>query len=141
MSDCIFCKIVKGEIPAERIYEDPHFLAFLDIHPQTPGHTQVIPKSHYRWVWDLPSSADRPAAPQKNKEEAPINEPSIGRYFEVAQKIARAQQQAFGTDWILAKVVGDEVPHAHIWVFPGDAEGDKTDLAGNAAKLKTALGQ
>ncbi len=149
MSDCIFCKIVKGEIPAERIYEDAHFLAFLDIHPQAPGHTQVIPKSHYRWVWDLPSSADLSAKAQEkaqdktqeNKKEAPESEPSIGRYFEVAQKIARAQQQAFGTDWILAKIVGDEVPHAHIWVFPGDAEGDKTDLAGHAAKLKAALEQ
>jgi len=53
--NCIFCKIVKGEIPAYKIYEDENFLAFLDINPQSPGHTQVIPKRHYRWVWDIPN--------------------------------------------------------------------------------------
>lgn len=116
---CIFCKIVKGEIPAERVYEDEHFLAFLDINPQSPGHTQVIPKEHYRWVWDVPN---------------------VGEYFEVARKIAKAQQKAFETDFIIAKVVGDEVEHAHIWVFPGGkVEGDKKDLEGNADRIKKNL--
>ncbi|MEK7126097.1 MAG: HIT domain-containing protein, partial [Patescibacteria group bacterium] len=96
-TSCIFCKIVSGEIPATKIYEDENFLAFLDIHPQAPGHAQIIPKSHYRWVWDIEN---------------------IGEYFEVVKKIAKAEQKAFGTDWILSKIIGDEVPHAHIWVFP-----------------------
>lgn len=116
---CIFCKIVTGEVPAEKVYEDDQFLAFLDIHPLSPGHTLVIPKQHYRWVWDVPD---------------------VGSYFEVARKIAKAQQKAFGTDWILSKIVGDEVPHAHIWVFPSDdAKGDKTNLTNNAEKLRTAI--
>ncbi len=123
---CIFCKIVSGEIPAEKVYEDGNFLAFLDIHPQSPGHTQVIPKKHYRWVWDLP--ADRK------------DSPNIGEYFEVVQKIALAQKKAFGTDFILSKIVGDEVPHAHIWVFPEDqVKGDKMDLKGNAEKIRKAI--
>ncbi len=119
MKDCIFCKIVAGEIPAHKVYEDDTYLAFLDIHPQSPGHVQVIPKKHYRWVWDLPD---------------------IGSYFELAQKIANAQRKVFNTDWILSKIIGDEVHHAHVWVFPNnEVSGDKTDFAGNAEKIRAAL--
>lgn len=121
--NCIFCKIASGEIPAHKVYEDENFLAFLDIHPQSPGHTQVIPKKHYRWVWDLPTAG-------RGQE-------SIGEYFEVVQKIAKAQQKAFDTDWVLSKIIGDEVPHAHIWVFPNDRiPGNKMDFAANAEKIK-----
>src|SRR5882724_9410661 len=110
MKDCIFCKIIAKEIPAQIVYEDNDFLAFLDIHPQSPGHTQVIPKKHVRWVWDHPAA---------------------GAYFEVAKKIALAERKAFDTDFILCKIVGDEVPHAHIWVFPNDnVTGDKKDFEG-----------
>lgn len=117
--DCVFCKIVAGEIPAEVVYENEHFLAFLDIHPETPGHVQVIPKKHYRWVWDVD----------------PVSE-----YFDVAHKIANAQRKAFGNEWILSKIVGDEVPHAHIWVFPGpDTQGDKMSFKENAEKIREAL--
>ncbi len=111
MENCIFCKIVAGEIPSYKVYEDDHFLAFLDIHPQSPGHVQVIPKTHYRFVWQVPNAGD---------------------YFEVVKKVALAQQRAFDTDWILSKIVGDEVPHAHIWVFPNDrVQGDKMDFENN----------
>lgn len=119
MNDCIFCKILKGEVPSYKVYEDDTFLAFLDIHPESPGHVQVIPKQHYRWIWDVPN---------------------IGEYFEVVRKIAKAQQRAFGTDWIIQKSVGDEVPHAHIWVFPSNqATGDKMDFETNATKLTSHL--
>lgn len=118
-TSCIFCKIVRGEIPAEKVYEDDKYIAFLDIHPQSPGHVQVIPKEHYRWVWDMPN---------------------VGEYFEVAKKIALAERKAFNTDFVLAKIIGDEVPHAHIWVFPtSDVAGDKMDFAGNAALIKAKL--
>ena len=53
MQSCIFCKIVAKEIPAQIIYEDTHFLVFLDVKPRNPGHCLVIPKKHYRWVWDI----------------------------------------------------------------------------------------
>lgn len=115
-SDCIFCKIVSGDIPAHKVYEDDDFLAFLDIHPQSPGHVQVIPKEHVRWVWD-----------HKN----------VGEYFKVAQKVALAQRKAFNTNWILSKIVGDEVPHAHIWVFPNkEVSGDPKDFETNAEKIR-----
>lgn len=52
--DCIFCKIIKNEIPSVKIYEDEMFIAFLDIHPVSPGHTLVIPKAHYDRFDDTP---------------------------------------------------------------------------------------
>ncbi|MFA6414429.1 MAG: HIT domain-containing protein [Candidatus Paceibacterota bacterium] len=119
MDDCIFCKIVADEIPAHKVYEDEDFIAFLDVHPHTVGHTQVIPKEHHRWVWDVPN---------------------VGAYFEVARKVALAQREAFNTEWILSKIVGDEVPHAHIWVFPSnEAKGEKDDFAENAEKIRIHL--
>jgi len=121
MPDCIFCKIIKKEIPANIVYEDADFLAFLDIHPQSPGHTQVIPKAHTRWVWDYPNT---------------------GAYFELVKKIALALRRAFNTEFILSKIVGDEVPHAHIWVFPSSAvAGNKNDLEGNVKKIISALNE
>ena len=68
MSDCIFCKIVAGEMPCYKIYEDDNFLAFLDIFPKTSAQMVVIPKTHVRWVWDTPK---------------------LGEYYEVVGKIAR----------------------------------------------------
>lgn len=95
--DCIFCKIAEEKIPSHKVYEDESFLAFLDIHPQKPGHSQVIPKKHYRWVWDVPG---------------------LPEYFKTCGKIAKAMQKAFQTDMVQSRIIGDEVPHAHIWLIP-----------------------
>ena len=79
----------------------------------------VIPKKHYRWVWDVPN---------------------VGDYFEVARKVAKAQMKAFETDWILSKVVGEDVYHAHIWVYPNsNIKGDPKDFEENAEKIKKGL--
>ena len=119
MPDCIFCKIIRKEISAEIVYEDADFLAFLDINPRSPGHTQVIPKTHHRWVWDVPN---------------------VGNYFEVVRKIALAQQKAFNQQAIWSRIMGDEILHAHIWLFPHiDTPGDKMDFKNNAVKIKTFL--
>ncbi|OHA59744.1 MAG: hypothetical protein A2607_02230 [Candidatus Vogelbacteria bacterium RIFOXYD1_FULL_42_15] len=113
--NCIFCKIVDGEIPAYKAYEDEDFLAFLDINPQSPGHLLVIPKKHYRWVWDVPNVAD---------------------YFTVATKLAKVLQQSFETDSVWSRITGEEVPHAHIWLFPDPKiSGNKKDFAGNLEKI------
>src|SRR3954469_23262626 len=95
--DCIFCKIIKGEIPATKVYEDNNFVAFLDIRPIAPGHVQVIPKTHFRWVWEVPNA---------------------GEYFEVARKIALAQKKAFNADIVRSQIYGEEIHHAHIWIWP-----------------------
>ncbi|MDE1874918.1 MAG: HIT domain-containing protein [Patescibacteria group bacterium] len=116
MEDCIFCKIAAGTIPSHRLYEDDDFVAFLDINPLSPGHALVIPKKHYRWVWDVPN---------------------IGRYFEIVLTVAIAQKKAFGVDMVRSKIVGEDVSHAHVWVYPDEStRGDKKDFAGNAEKIR-----
>jgi histidine triad (HIT) family protein len=118
-ANCIFCKIVNKEIPAEIVYEDELFVAFMDIKPKAVGHVLVIPKDHFRWVWDVPEA---------------------GKYFEVAKKIALAQKKAFGTDIVQSRIIGEEVPHAHIWVFPDpETKGDKMYFKGNAEKIRACL--
>lgn len=121
--NCIFCKIAAGEIPSYKVYEDNNFLAFLDINPRGIGHVQVIPKEHYKWVWDVPN---------------------VGEYFEVARKIAKAQQKAFNTEMIRSQVFGDEVPHAHIWIWPHEDPStplgaSKNNFEANAEKIRQAL--
>lgn len=118
--NCVFCKIIAGKIPAHKVYEDQEFLAFLDINPRAPGHVQIIPKDHYRWVWDVPN---------------------VGEYFKIARKIALAQQKAFGVEMVLSRITGEDVPHAHIWVYPDPtkAPGNKKDFEQNADIIKKAL--
>ncbi|MBL7100920.1 MAG: HIT family protein [Nanoarchaeota archaeon] len=97
MSDCVFCKIAKNEIPSHKVYEDDEFFAFLDIRPRNPGHTLVIPKKHFRWVWDVPN---------------------IDEYYKVVSKIANAIKKAFDTDYVVSLVFGEEAHHAHVWLIP-----------------------
>lgn len=97
MKDCLFCKIVKGEIPCYKVYEDDDFVAFLDIRPLTKGNFLAVTKKHYRWAIDVPN---------------------FGDYFEVAKKVGLAAQRAFGAEWISFLTLGLEVPHAHIRVIP-----------------------
>jgi histidine triad (HIT) family protein len=115
VEECVFCKIVRKELPSYPVFEDTRYLAFLDIRPMNPGHTLVVPKAHHRWVWDSP-------------------EP--GRYFETTTKIARGLQKTMKTDWIAADIAGMGVAHAHIHLvprFPGDGHGEFI----NAQNVKT----
>ena len=112
MDDCVFCKIARGEIPAYKVCEDDEFLAFLDINPLNPGHVMVIPKKHYRWVWDIPN---------------------IGENFEFCRKVVRAQQKAMKTDWVVCDIAGMGVAHAHTHLvprFPNDGHGEFVDTKG-----------
>lgn len=97
METCIFCKIVAGEIPAYTIYEDEHFLAFMDVFPRAKGHALVIPKQHYRWVYDVPQ---------------------FGEYWHVAQKIAEQLKRVLSVEFMSFLTMGEEVPHAHIHILP-----------------------
>lgn len=97
MNDCVFCKIVSGELPSYKIYEDEKFLGFLDINPLSLGNTLLIPKEHHRWVYDVPE---------------------FGQYWEVARKIALASQKAVNAFSISFLTLGFEVPHAHIRIIP-----------------------
>lgn len=115
MSGCVFCKIIKGEIPCYKVYEDDEFLAFLDIKPVNQGHVLVIPKKHIRWVWDSEN---------------------IGGYYTAVQKVAKALKKAFDADSVVSLVIGDEVPHAHVWLIPSI----KGDGHGSAFKMITNIG-
>lgn len=97
MEDCIFCKIVKGEIPCYKVYEDQDFLGFLDIKPVNPGQSLMIPKVHYRWVDDVPN---------------------FGDYFEAAKKVGLKTKKALSPTAICYVTLGFAVPHAHIRIIP-----------------------
>lgn len=96
----IFTKIIEGEIPSYKIYEDEKTLAFLDIHPETSGHTLVIPKVEVDKVYDL-SDADYQAL------------------MTTVKKVAQNMEKVLGKRVVL-KVIGVDVPHAHVHVMPMD---------------------
>lgn len=98
MSDCIFCKIVAGEMPSYKIYEDEKFLVFLDVFPKTTYQMLVIPKEHIEWVWDVPN---------------------LGEYYEVTGKVARHIREINGGELVRQMVYGMQVSHAHIQIRPG----------------------
>lgn len=104
MSDCIFCLIVSGKITCHKVFENEHFLGFLDISPVVEGHTLVIPKKHFRWVHEVVE---------------------FGQFWEVAQKIAQAQIKGLKASTVVFATAGFQVPHAHIHVMPCLAEARK----------------
>lgn len=103
-NDCIFCKIVKNELPAEIVYEDDKVIAFLDIKPVNPGHTLVIPKKHFENIHDTPDEM-------------------VGKLAIAAKKIAGAIQTNLGAGGVNigmnnGAAAGQLVFHAHIHVMP-----------------------
>lgn len=99
MEDCIFCKIVTGEIPVYKVYEDENVLAFLDNYPLVAGHTLIVPKKHSRWVWDL-----------DDKEYLLL--------MDKVKTIACALRKTFNTDFVGEGIVGADVPHTHVHTMP-----------------------
>lgn len=102
MEDSIFTRIIKGEIPSHKIYEDDLVYAFLDIHPIQPGHTLVVPKVQVDQFDELP---------QKDYEAV----------FAAVKLIAARQKQVFGKKRACLRVEGFDVPHAHVHVYPCDS--------------------
>ncbi|RMF55680.1 HIT family protein [Candidatus Woesearchaeota archaeon] len=108
-NDCIFCKIVKGELPCSKLYEDEMFLAFLDLYPVKKGHALVIPKEHYETIFDVPENV-------------------LEKYLSVIKKVAVAVKKgtdAKGINLAQAnhKAANQAIPHIHFHVIPRD-EGD-----------------
>ncbi|HHW81845.1 MAG TPA: HIT domain-containing protein [Bacteroidales bacterium] len=101
----IFTKIVKGEIPSYKIFEDEHFYAFLDINPMAKGHTLVIPKKEVDYLFD-------------------IDDEMLKEMIVLSKKIAKAIEKAIECNRVGVMVVGLEVPHAHIHLIPIQSEGD-----------------
>ncbi|MDX1612645.1 MAG: HIT family protein [Candidatus Thermoplasmatota archaeon] len=125
MSDCIFCKIIQGEIPSNKVYEDDHVFAFLDINPLTNGHTLVVPKVHAARIGEL--TGEQAAA-----------------YFREVPAITQAVEAAVEADgatlaWNDGEAAGQEVPHAHLHIVPrwdGDGYGPIHALFGGPGQAE-----
>jgi histidine triad (HIT) family protein len=131
----VFARIVRGEIPAHKVFEDEHTLAFMDVMPQADGHTLVIPKAEAENLFDLPG-------------------PALAATILTTQRVARAVQKAFTAPGILiaqlnGPAAGQSVFHIHFHVLPRH-EGldlrfhardmaDPALLAAHAAKVRAAL--
>lgn len=132
MDNCIFCKIIRGEIPSAKVYEDENFLAFLSINPINPGHTLVIPKKHVEYLFDM-------------------EDEDLGNIMKICKRVARALEKSFqpATGKIGIMVAGLEVSHTHIHLIPMNSEKDLNfekaqsvtpeELSRNAEIIKEAL--
>jgi histidine triad (HIT) family protein len=99
METCVFCRIVRNEIPADVVYSDEHFLAFLDIHPVREGHLLLIPKDHHPSMTEAPDMIVR-------------------EIFSRARMLMPVLRKAAGADFVAVSVVGTDVPHLHIHLIP-----------------------
>jgi histidine triad (HIT) family protein len=107
---CIFCKIVKGQIPASMVYEDENVMVFLDIRPLSTGHTLVIPKEHFVDLFDIPQEA-------------------LNHVQAATKQVAKAVKQATAADGISiiqqnGKAAGQDIFHFHAHIVPR-FEGEK----------------
>jgi histidine triad (HIT) family protein len=104
MEDCIFCKIVKGQIPCFKVYEDDRVLAFEDINPVSEGHTLVIPKRHAQNIWEIPAE-------------------DLAAVHVASKKVARAIMDALSPSGVAAlqlngRGVNQVVMHYHLHLIP-----------------------
>jgi len=100
--NCLFCRIVSGELPATIVYEDDNSVAFLDHRPLFPGHTLLVPREHVETLGELPAKI-------------------VGPYFEAAQVLSRAVEAALdaeGTFVAMNNRVSQSVPHLHVHIVP-----------------------
>ena len=112
MDDCVFCKIIKGEIPSEKVYEDEDVIAFKDINPVTPIHILVIPKKHIESLAHM------------QKEDEAI----VGKIYGVINKIAEEKgfkENGYRVIVNCGKDAGQEVMHLHFHILAGAKFGDK----------------
>ena len=135
-ANCIFCRIIRSEVPSFRVYEDDRSLAFMDINPANPGHVLVIPKEHAETIFTL-------------------NEPWLTASILIAQRVAVAVERVFhpsGLNIIQANGPGaaQSVPHFHWHVLPRAKDdglpmnwplqpGDKETIAKVAERIRAAL--
>lgn len=98
--DCLFCKIAAGEIPAEKVYEDDKYVAFLDIHPGTEGQALLIPKKHYgSYMFNMP-------------------EKEYTELLKLAQKVGKKLDAALGCERTCLALEGFAIDHAHVRLHP-----------------------
>jgi len=100
----IFTRIIRGEIPSHRVYEDEYTCAFLDINPARPGHTLVVPRQEAPSVFDLDPAA-------------------YTALWEAVRRVAESLERATGCERVVVVVYGADVPHAHVHLIPLEAGG------------------
>ncbi len=108
-NDCIFCRIIRGEIPCIPLLETDDVIAFMDIHPVNPGHALVVPKAHHPTLFDMPSECG-------------------AAVFDALRRVGRAVMQGMGAQGLNvlqnnSAAAGQEVPHVH-WHLVPRFEGD-----------------
>lgn len=102
VGDCLFCRVVSGEAPAQLVLDDGHHVGFLDIRPLFPGHTLVVPRAHHETLGDLPAAA-------------------VGPLFGAARRVTMALEVALSAQGSFVAVnnrVSQSVPHLHVHVVP-----------------------
>lgn len=105
MEESIFTKIIRGDIPSYKIYEDEKTFAFLDIHPLTDGHVLVVPKQQVEFIWDLEST-------------------EYQALMDTVQKIGKHLREVLDAPYVGVEVIGVDVPHAHVHVVPFTSAGE-----------------
>lgn len=105
MHDSVFTKIIKGEIPCHKIYEDDKTIAFLDINPFIEGHTLVVPKIQIDDFDRLPDEDYR-------------------AMFDTVKQVSARIKQIFGSKKAIVNIMGFEVPHAHVHIMPANSEAE-----------------
>lgn len=118
MEDSIFTKIIKGEIPSYKIYEDEKTFAFLDIMPDESGHTLLVPKQQVDKIYDL-------------------DDETYFHLWRIAKKIARHYEATLGKR-VIFHVLGVDVPHAHIHIVPYDPENHTSHQESMANKQRVS---
>ena len=136
MAECVFCRILGGELPAQRVHEDARAVAILDINPVAPGHVLVLPREHHETWTDLP--------------------PDLAAHLALtAQTVARGVMKAFGAQGFNLlmnnhRCSGQAIPHAHFHVIPRRSDdgvkyswptkpAGADDLARSAERLRQSL--
>lgn len=129
MEPTLFTKIISGEVPSYKVYEDEKTFAFLDIYPLNPGHVLVIPKKQVEFIWDL-------------------NSDDYQALMETVQKVGKRLRDVLDTPYVGVEVIGVDVPHAHVHVIPfsttkelhrqkpADNEPNHTELEAIAEKIR-----
>jgi histidine triad (HIT) family protein len=132
MEDCVFCKIVRGEASASRVYEDKDSAAFLSIRPINEGHTLVVPKKHYENIYEVPDE-------------------EVASLFQVVKKVAIAVRNAMDAEGVRivqnnGGAAGQVVFHLHVHIIPEYEEWNAErafrspdELEGTAAKIRKHL--
>ena len=106
MTDCVFCRIAGGQLPADSIWEDDLVIAVADIHPIRPGHALILPRAHFPYFEDLP-------------------EGTAERIVHLGQRLARAMKSLYGVPQVAFMFSGGDHPHAHAHIVPMH---EKTDV-------------